>query len=170
MSARNPLENGKARLVVAVRILVSWKTWINFKSRKHYFNFLIWSLGWLFCSIHVVIIKTLLSQVFSPWEHISTKKKEVWTLVWKSRKNIAARVKEAARARSAEGIPGGLQAAAKFQLQLSELKKTLETMSHRGVPGLFCSGKARWGMDLRQLAKAQTPRYHAPATELICSI
>lgn len=39
-------------------------------------------------------------------------------------------------------IPRGLQAAAKFQLQLSELKKTLEKMSHCGVPGLFCGGQA----------------------------
>lgn len=66
--------------------------------------------------------------------------------------------------------PGGPQAAAKFQLQLSELKKTLEKMSHGGVPGLFCSGKARGGLEGGQPAAAQTPGYHAPATELIRTI
>lgn len=38
--------------------------------------------------------------------------------------------RETQREKYTEGIPRGLQAAAKFQLQLSGLKKTLERMSH----------------------------------------
>ena len=61
------------------------------------------------------------------------------------------------RERNAEGIRGGLRAAAQFHLQLSELKKTVEKMSHRGVPGLLCSGKAAEGWSAASLAGAQMP-------------